>query len=524
MTGHCRALIGAPKHRTRSEWHTTRPLVARRLRDSSVRRAGGMPALLLLVLLSPLPAFAGAAVSFSLPVSGGCGPNNVEGWQFQTTTAITVSALGVFDNATDGLSFATPVGLYDAGCTLLASTTIPAGTGAPLLNGYRYAGIAPVVLPAGQTFRVAAVMRCNDYTPQFNTLPEVSIDASLTGIHTRRIAFGSSLACPTSTTTIFSFAPNFLIGPACGNGIVQSGEQCDDGNAADGDCCSSACQIEAAESVCRAAAGACDLAETCDGVTTACPADAKSTAVCRPSVDSCDVAESCDGAADACPADVTLPDGAACDDGDACTQTDVCQDAICQGSDPLDCNDVDPCTTDSCEPLSGCVNADVPAGGCLTAGTSLLLIKDGADDTRDKLLWKWLKGAAMSQADVADPIADAEYAVCLYAGATDLPIGRAALPAGAGWQALGSKGFKFKGASPDGLSQALLKGGAAGKSKAQVKGAGAALPDPVLPLEYPVTVQLRKDGSSLCLESIFTATAEKKNTAAQFKAKQKLTP
>jgi cysteine-rich repeat protein len=30
----------------------------------------------------------------------------------------------------------------------------------------------------------------------------------------------------------------------CGNGIVEAGEQCDDGNAAGGDCCSSACQSE----------------------------------------------------------------------------------------------------------------------------------------------------------------------------------------------------------------------------------------------------------------------------------------
>lgn len=35
----------------------------------------------------------------------------------------------------------------------------------------------------------------------------------------------------------------------CGNGIVQSGEQCDDGNTTNGDGCSSSCQIEAPPSV-----------------------------------------------------------------------------------------------------------------------------------------------------------------------------------------------------------------------------------------------------------------------------------
>jgi hypothetical protein len=35
-----------------------------------------------------------------------------------------------------------------------------------------------------------------------------------------------------------------------------------------------------------------------------------------------------------------------------------------------------------------------------------------------------------------------------------------------------------------------------------------------------VTVQLKKAGAPLCLESTFTAVDEKKNDATQFKAKQ----
>jgi cysteine-rich repeat protein len=33
-------------------------------------------------------------------------------------------------------------------------------------------------------------------------------------------------------------------GPTCGNGIVESGEQCDDKGVVDGDGCSSTCQLE----------------------------------------------------------------------------------------------------------------------------------------------------------------------------------------------------------------------------------------------------------------------------------------
>jgi cysteine-rich repeat protein len=429
----------------------------------------------------------------------------------------------------------------------------------------------------------------------------------------------------------------------CGNGVLNAGEQCDDSNVANGDCCSSTCQYEAsgasctsdglpcssdvcngtgtcthnaspsgtpcrasagicdvaetcdgastscptdafassgecrpaadvcdaAESCdgsgpncppdgylssgeCRAAAGVCDVAESCDGSGIACPADAKSTDPCRASADVCDVAESCDGINDdcpadgfalvgtpcrgdagqcdvaevctglgaACPADAKEPDGAGCNDGNTCTMTDTCQSGICTGADPLDCDDGDACTADSCDPMGGCVNDDAPASGCLTSAKSIVLIKDSSDDSKDKLLWKWIKGAALTQMDLGDPTASASYALCVYAGTTSALIADAALPPGPNWSAIGTKGYKFKGSSPDGLSLALLKGGAAGKSKALAKGKGATLPDPTLPLAYPVTVQLKKDGSPLCLESTFTSADEKKNTTTQFKAKQ----
>jgi cysteine-rich repeat protein len=51
--------------------------------------------------------------------------------------------------------------------------------------------------------------------------------------------------------------------PVCGDGLLQSGEACDDGNTDDGDCCSSICQIESASTVCRPAVGVCDVPELC---------------------------------------------------------------------------------------------------------------------------------------------------------------------------------------------------------------------------------------------------------------------
>ena len=91
----------------------------------------------------------------------------------------------------------------------------------------------------------------------------------------------------------------------CGDGVIDGGETCDDGNTVANDCCSPTCQIEPASTICRAATGLCDLQETCNGSAT-CPADAFKPAgnVCRPAAGVCDLAEVCNGSSGACPADV----------------------------------------------------------------------------------------------------------------------------------------------------------------------------------------------------------------------------
>jgi len=45
---------------------------------------------------------------------------------------------------------------------------------------------------------------------------------------------------------VAGFQNGFTGGPVCGNGVVEGGEECDDGNTNRGDCCSATCQIETA--------------------------------------------------------------------------------------------------------------------------------------------------------------------------------------------------------------------------------------------------------------------------------------
>jgi hypothetical protein len=51
-----------------------------------------------------------------------------------------------------------------------------------------------------------------------------------------------------------------------------------------------------------------------------------------------------------------IPNDVKCDDGNLCTLKDSCSGGKCVGTGALQCDDEDPCTNDSCDPLQGCVH------------------------------------------------------------------------------------------------------------------------------------------------------------------------
>jgi cysteine-rich repeat protein len=114
----------------------------------------------------------------------------------------------------------------------------------------------------------------------------------------------------------------------CGDGVLDPGEQCDDGNTVAGDGCSSTCQIEACN--------------TCSG----------QPSICTP-----------------------IAAGTACDDHNACTQPDQCDgNGACVGSNPVVCTASDRChLAGTCDPTAGtCSNPPVvctPVDQCHVAGT-----------------------------------------------------------------------------------------------------------------------------------------------------------
>ncbi len=81
------------------------------------------------------------------------------------------------------------------------------------------------------------------------------------------------------TTTSYTFHRLVVaIAPPCGDGTVQAGEACDDGNTDDGDCCSSTCQYEVAGSACDDGV-VCTAVDSCDGAGACQPGGAATTCV-----------------------------------------------------------------------------------------------------------------------------------------------------------------------------------------------------------------------------------------------------
>jgi hypothetical protein len=256
-------------------------------------------------------------------------------------------------------------------------------------------------------------------------------------------------------------------GAFCGDGELDLGEDCDDGNQAIGDCCDANCNFDALNTPCPDAT-VCNGDETCDGA-----------GVCNP--------------------------GAA-----------------------LDCDDSQPCTQDTCDPVTGCESTTGPATACLLPQKSLVDIVDKTPDSKDKIKWKWQKGEETLLADFGNPATGTEYTLCVYDTSGGVPSLKATLevPTGVLWAPISNKGFKYKDAASvtDGIKNVQLKSGALGKAKVSVSAVGVNIP---MPVPFSMTQQREQDPEvvvqlindlGFCWSTTFTAPALE-NDADRFKDK-----
>jgi hypothetical protein len=155
-------------------------------------------------LVVALPA--NASTVFSALTFTGSGPNgtattSTRGYAFDVTAdGLSAVALSIWDDLGNGLTDSHDVGLWDPSGNLIASATIPSGTAATLVDGFREVAITPVALPIGSGYTVGALFIVGTADVQAITLTGISTAPGITYVGGRFINNGvASLTLPTSS-------------------------------------------------------------------------------------------------------------------------------------------------------------------------------------------------------------------------------------------------------------------------------------------------------------------------------------
>jgi len=180
----------------------------------------------------------------------------------------------------------------------------------------------------------------------------------------------------------------------------------------------------------------------------------------------------------------------------------------------------------SCPAQTGCPST--PRTGCKQPTLHLkgnLTLKNQSPDSRDAIIWKWVKGEATTVPEIGNPLGADSYTLCLYDGDDMLQIEAVVPPGGTCttvpcWKDLGGIGFKYAdktGAEGD-VRKLLVKSGIDGRAKVVAKAQGGGVAVPALPPVLPLRAQL-SSSTGTCWEAEFRATGVTKSTPTVFGAK-----
>lgn len=168
------------------------------------------------------------------------------------------------------------------------------------------------------------------------------------GVATQEATCGGGTTCPAATTASCSPNPCNAAGTGC-QGVCTVDTDCNIGTPAYCDTLTGTCIAKKGLGSTCSRNGMCSNDQCVDGVccaSTCGGGNPNDCVVCN-----------------ATPGTCTPLDGVTCSDGDACTQGDSCVSGACFGVAKL-CDDNNPCTADSCDPVSGCTHTPVTGTPC----------------------------------------------------------------------------------------------------------------------------------------------------------------
>ncbi len=309
-------------------------------------------------------------------------------------------------------------------------------------------------------------------------------------------AFTAVAQCGIST---FPYPIN-VTGSRCGNGALDPGEVCDDGNQFDFDCCSASCDSVAPEGTPCGFSGPCTSA-TCNG-----SGSCQTVPIDGPCDDfnQCTTDDTCvDGF---CRGEV-VADGTSCDDFNQCTTGDACDDGFCFGATPVECG---PCS--QCDFFEGCVARPAFSCSSLGSGRSTLRLRDDPHDKKDVVAWQLAPETGIAIGELGDPRSDTSYQLCVF---ETEPFFGLSLLAGLEVPAGGScggkpcwipkrNGYRYtdRSGASDGVRSVDLEAGDRKRAELSILAKGPSVGLAPLPAELPVLVQLQSSEGS-CWEAAF---------------------
>jgi len=182
------------------------------------------------------------------------------------------------------------------------------------------------------------------------------------------------------------------------------------------------------------------------------------------------------------------------------------------------------------KPKSPPVCATGPIQGCrkpIRSQVAKLSLRDTTPDSGDRMLWKWVYGAATSKADFGDPLSSTSYELCVFDGAGHT-IARAGAPPGRDcggrpcWKGTSTQ-FTYRsrdhlpggGRRPSTVTLRLREG-PDGKARIVAHGTGPTIDLSPLPATQPVVVQIKNNADPpTCWEATYSAPA-RRNQPGQF--------
>jgi hypothetical protein len=136
-----------------------------------------------------LTAFGAANATTNVAYTINSSPSYVQtdlslGNEFIVNTNILVTSLGYYDPQGDGFLTQHEVGIFNSAGTLIADIVLAAGTSDPLVSGFRYHAITPVMLIAGETYNIEGEAEVGDPWAAVPTMSDLTVDPAITLIGT----------------------------------------------------------------------------------------------------------------------------------------------------------------------------------------------------------------------------------------------------------------------------------------------------------------------------------------------------